>query len=164
MDDMNIFVPITKIDAAKRLVYGVVTAEAPDVSGEVCDYASTKPLYQKWSQSFAGATNGKSFGNLRAMHGNVAAGKLVDIAFTRCKARRRPAIPSPSISVAITRQARARASSIISRISAAFPMCRRRKWRFEHGAKLSAQHRGSATSVLQRPRVSVRLFRSLSVG
>ncbi len=74
MDDMNIFVPITKIDAGKRLVYGVVTAEAPDVSGEVCDYASTKPLYQKWSQSFAGATNGKSFGNLRAMHGNVAAG------------------------------------------------------------------------------------------
>ena len=72
--------PITKIDAAKRLVYGVVTAEAPDVSGEVCDYASTKPLYQKWSQGFASATDGKSFGNLRAMHGNVAAGKLVDIA------------------------------------------------------------------------------------
>ena len=81
MDDMNIFVPITKIDAAQRLVYGVVTAETPDVSGEVCDYASTKPLYQKWSQKFASATDGKSFGNLRAMHSNVAAGKLVEIAF-----------------------------------------------------------------------------------
>jgi hypothetical protein len=81
MDDMNIFVPIIKIDAAQRLVYGVVTAEAPDVSGEVCDYASTKPLYQKWSQNFASATAGKSLGNLRAMHGNVAAGKLVEIAF-----------------------------------------------------------------------------------
>ena len=81
MDDMKIFVPITKIDAAQRLVYGVVTAEAPDVAGEVCDYASTKPLYQKWSANFASATDGKSFGNLRAMHGNVAAGKLVDIAF-----------------------------------------------------------------------------------
>jgi hypothetical protein len=78
---MKIFVPITKIDAAQRLVYGVVTAEAPDVSGEVCDYASTKPLYQKWSKSFANASGGKSFGNLRAMHGNVAAGKLVEIAF-----------------------------------------------------------------------------------
>jgi hypothetical protein len=77
MDDMEIFVPITKIDSAKRLVYGVVTAEAPDVSGEVCDYASTKPLYQKWSQNFAGATNGRSLGNLRAMHGNVAGGRLV---------------------------------------------------------------------------------------
>jgi len=81
MDDMKIFIPITKIDAAQRLVYGVVTAEAPDVTGEVCDYASTKPLYQKWSQKFADATDGKSFGNLRAMHSNVAAGKLVEIAF-----------------------------------------------------------------------------------
>ena len=81
MDDMNIFIPITKVDAARRLVYGVVTAEAPDITGEVCDYASTKPLYQKWSQKFADATDGQSFGNLRAMHSNVAAGKLVDIAF-----------------------------------------------------------------------------------
>ena len=81
MDDMKLFIPITKIDAAQRLVYGVVTAEAPDVSGEVCDYASTKPLYQKWSQRFADATDGKSFGNLRAMHANVAAGKLIEIAF-----------------------------------------------------------------------------------
>ena len=30
MNDINLFVPITKIDAAQRLVYGVVTAEAPD--------------------------------------------------------------------------------------------------------------------------------------
>jgi hypothetical protein len=81
MDDMTLFVPITKIDAAQRLVYGVVTAETPDVSGEVCDYASTKPQYQKWSKNFASATDGKSLGNLRAMHGTVAAGKLVDIAF-----------------------------------------------------------------------------------
>ena len=78
MDDMKIFVPITKIDAAQRLVYGVVTAEKPDVTGEVCDYASTKPLYQKWSQKFATATDGRSLGNLRAMHGHVAAGKLVE--------------------------------------------------------------------------------------
>jgi hypothetical protein len=35
MDGMNLFVPITKIEASKRLVYGVVAAEAPDVSGEV---------------------------------------------------------------------------------------------------------------------------------
>ena len=82
MNDMNLFVLITKIDAAQRLVYGVVTAEAPDVSGEVCDYASTKPHYQKWSQNFMSASGGKSFGNLRAMHGNVAAGKLVDISFS----------------------------------------------------------------------------------
>jgi len=87
MDDMKIFVPITKIDAAQRLVYGVVTAEAPDVCGEVCDYATTKPQYQKWSQHFASASGGKSFGNLRAMHGAVAAGKVVDIAFDDAQRR-----------------------------------------------------------------------------
>lgn len=81
MDDMKLFVPITKIDAAQRLVYGVVTAERPDVTGEVCDYASTKPHYQKWSQHFASTTEGKSLGNLRAMHSHVAAGKLIEIAF-----------------------------------------------------------------------------------
>jgi hypothetical protein len=81
MTDMKVFIPITKIDAARRLVYGVVTAEKPDVTGEVCDYASTKPLYQQWSQKFASATDGRSLGNLRAMHGNIAAGKLVEIAF-----------------------------------------------------------------------------------
>jgi hypothetical protein len=74
MNDLKIFVPMTKIDAAQRLVFGVVTAERPDGSGEVCDYASTKPLYQKWSQGFADATDGRSLGNLRAMHGSVAAG------------------------------------------------------------------------------------------
>ena len=81
MDDLNLFIPITKVDAEKRLVYGVATAELPDVSGELCDYASTKPLYQKWSANFEKVTDGKSLGNLRAMHGSVAAGKLVDIAF-----------------------------------------------------------------------------------
>ncbi len=84
MDDLNIFVPISKINAALRLVYGVVTAEKPDVAGKVCDHASTKSLYQKWSQGFASETEGRSLGNLRAMHGAVgavAAGKLVEIAF-----------------------------------------------------------------------------------
>ena len=78
---LKLFIPITKVDAARRLVYGVATAEKPDIAGEMCDYASTKPLYQKWSEGFAKTTDGKSLGNLRAMHGNVAAGKLVEIVF-----------------------------------------------------------------------------------
>ncbi len=81
MDDLKLFVPMTKIDAARRLVYGVVTAETPDVAGEVCDYATTKPQYEKWSRKFASATDGRSLGNLRAMHSHVAAGKLIEIAF-----------------------------------------------------------------------------------
>lgn len=81
MDKLNLFVPITKVDVAQRLVYGVATAERPDISKEVCDYATTKPLYQKWSDEFAKATDGKSLGNVRAMHGKVAAGKVTSINF-----------------------------------------------------------------------------------
>lgn len=78
---LTLDIPIKKVDAARRLVTGVATAETPDRVGEVCDYATTKPLYEQWSQSIAATTGGKSLGNLRAMHGNVAAGKLVSLKF-----------------------------------------------------------------------------------
>ena len=74
-------IPLTKVDAARRLVYGVATAEVPDRAGEVCDYASTKPLYERWSEAISTSTGGKSLGNLRAMHGNVAAGKVTALTF-----------------------------------------------------------------------------------
>ena len=38
MSDLNLFIPITKVDAQQRLVYGVATAEAEDRAGEICDY------------------------------------------------------------------------------------------------------------------------------
>lgn len=81
MSDLSLFIPLTKVDAEQRLVYGVATAETKDRSGEVCDYASTKPYYEKWSGGIHKATDGKSFGNLRAMHGKVAAGKVTALAF-----------------------------------------------------------------------------------
>ncbi len=81
MPELQMFIPITKVDAAKRLVYGIATAEAEDASGEVCDYATTKPYYEKWSGNIAKTTDGKSLGNLRAMHGHVAAGKVTQIEF-----------------------------------------------------------------------------------
>lgn len=81
MSALQMFIPLTKVDAAKRLVYGVATAEAEDQAGEICDYATTKPLYEKWSQNIARSSSGKSLGNLRAMHGPVAAGKVTAITF-----------------------------------------------------------------------------------
>ncbi len=78
---LRLAIPITKVDAANRLVYGLATAEVPDRAGEVCDYASTKPLYEKWSSNIAATSGGKSYGNLRAMHGQVAAGKVTEIGF-----------------------------------------------------------------------------------
>ena len=81
MSPLSLFLPLTKVDAEQRLVYGVATAETKDRSGEVCDYASTKPYYEKWSGGIHKATDGKSFGNLRAMHGKVAAGKVTALSF-----------------------------------------------------------------------------------
>jgi len=81
MSALRMFIPLTKVDAARRLVYGVATAEAEDRTGEICDYATTKPMYEKWSNEIAKSTRGKSLGNLRAMHGPVAAGKVTAISF-----------------------------------------------------------------------------------
>ncbi|MHB8885819.1 MAG: hypothetical protein ACYC5H_12230 [Methylovirgula sp.] len=81
MSELSLFIPITKVDQRQRLVYGIATAESEDRSGEICDYASTKPLYEQWSQEIAQSTGGKSRGNLRAMHGAVAAGKIIALAF-----------------------------------------------------------------------------------
>ncbi|WP_423396032.1 hypothetical protein [Burkholderia sp. LMG 21824] len=78
---LKIFVPLTKVDVEKRLVYGTLAAEEIDRSGEVLDYASSKPHFAAWSGDIAKATDGKSVGNLRAMHGKVAAGKFTDLQF-----------------------------------------------------------------------------------
>jgi hypothetical protein len=82
---LNLFIPITKVDAAQRLVYGVATAECEDRAGEICDYATTKPHYEKWSREIARSSRGKSRGNLRAMHGAVAAGKVTALTFNDAK-------------------------------------------------------------------------------
>lgn len=77
----GIYAQINKVDEEKRLVYGVAAAETPDRSGEILDYEGSKPHFQKWVDETLAATDGQSFGNLRAMHGKVAAGKLTGIEF-----------------------------------------------------------------------------------
>ena len=81
MTDHTLFIPISKVDAKKRLVYGTLSEEVTDKSGEILDYESAKPAFQKWSDDQSAATSGKSKGNLRAMHGNVAAGKFIELSF-----------------------------------------------------------------------------------
>lgn len=77
----NLFAQLVKVDAERRLIYGRAVDESFDRSGEIFDYATSKPLFQKWSEEAARATDGASVGNLRAMHGKVAAGKLTQIDF-----------------------------------------------------------------------------------
>ena len=78
---MNLFAQIRKVDEAKRLVFGRAAEEAVDKANEIMDYASSKPHFIKWSEDIAKDTDGKSLGNVRAMHGKVAAGKLTEIDF-----------------------------------------------------------------------------------
>jgi hypothetical protein len=72
----RIFIPICKIDEEKRLVYGKMTFEAEDASGEIWDYAGSKPYFEQWSANAEKTSGGKSLGNLRVMHQQIAAGKL----------------------------------------------------------------------------------------
>jgi hypothetical protein len=81
VSSLELFLPLLKVDLDKRLVSGVATAELPDRSGEICDYASSKPFFERWSSEALAASGGRSMGAVRAMHGKVAAGKLTDIAF-----------------------------------------------------------------------------------
>jgi hypothetical protein len=76
-----LFARITKIDESTRTVTGRAVQEILDRDGEIFDYASSVPNFQKWSAEVFADSGGKSFGNVRSMHGNVAAGKLTDIEF-----------------------------------------------------------------------------------
>ena len=81
MDPLRMFIPLTKVDAETRTVYGIATGETADRSGEICDYATTKPFYEAWSGDIHKASGGKSLGNVRAMHGSIAAGVVKAITF-----------------------------------------------------------------------------------
>jgi len=76
-----LFVPLRKVDAKQRMVYGTAIVEMPDRADEIFDYKSSKPEFEKWSDDVAKSSGGKSLGNVRSMHSNVAAGKLTGIEF-----------------------------------------------------------------------------------
>ena len=81
MPDLAMFVPIAKVDVQRREVWGVAAEEQPDKADEVFDYTGSRPHFEAWSKSFAAATGGKSLGNIRAMHGPMAAGKVISLNF-----------------------------------------------------------------------------------
>lgn len=79
MTQATMFARLIKVDEAKRQVTGVIASETPDRAKEIFDYDTSKPNFIDWSSTLAKATDGKSVGNLRAMHANVAAGRLVEL-------------------------------------------------------------------------------------
>ena len=73
---------LTKVDETTGQFWGIAAAEEPDMKGEICDYATSKPLIKAWSDDIYEHSGGKSYGNLRAQHNSkVAVGRLLDIAF-----------------------------------------------------------------------------------
>lgn len=74
------FIPLSKVDEAQRLVYGIVTAQIPDQSQEICDFNSTVPFYEKLATHFDKVTDGKSCAPLRYMHQleAIGVGKSMD--------------------------------------------------------------------------------------
>ena len=81
MKKIQLFAALTKVDEAKREVWGLATAEVVDKDGEIFDYASSKPYFEDWSAEISAATAGRSLGNVREMHRASAVGKLVDLEF-----------------------------------------------------------------------------------
>lgn len=82
------FIPLVKMEEqadGSLNVYGIVTAEQPDLDNEVCDYAGTKPFYQAKVASTFKLTSGiegmePSIMPMREMHQLIAigAGRTID--------------------------------------------------------------------------------------
>jgi len=72
----SLFCRISKVDEEKRTVTGIGASEFVDAEGEVFDYATSKPYVEAWSAAAVARSQGKSYGNIREMHGLSAAGKL----------------------------------------------------------------------------------------
>lgn len=76
--------PITKVTDYGEfcVVEGTLCAEEVDLTGEILDWASSKPYLEDWNKKFAEKTDGKSVGNLRAMHNTkLSAGLFTSIEY-----------------------------------------------------------------------------------
>ena len=81
MKDLRMFARLTKVNEVRHEVTGVLAEEAPDKSGEIFDYESSKPFFKAWNAEFEKATEGRSLGNVREMHQPVAIGKFVRVEY-----------------------------------------------------------------------------------
>lgn len=76
METFQMFARLTKYDEGTGVFEAVAGDESIDKARERMHYDSSKPNFIKWSEDIAKATDGKSVGNVRAMHGRTAAGIL----------------------------------------------------------------------------------------
>jgi hypothetical protein len=81
MDTKTFTYKIDRVDTARHEVHGTLAHEILDSDGEVFDYFLSKPHFIAWSNSIFEKSKGKSRGNIRSMHGSVAAGKVLSMTF-----------------------------------------------------------------------------------
>src|SRR5271156_4780536 len=84
MPNLDLFIPFSKAleqPDGSLMVYGTLTSETPDRSGEIFDYSKSKPYFKAWSESVQKDSKGKSFGNCRYMHQLEIAGHGTQIVF-----------------------------------------------------------------------------------
>lgn len=77
---LTLFVPFSKHETLKDgtvVVEGIATMEEIDKQGEIVEYNASVRAFTEWADGFSRATNGRSQGNIREMHGPVAAGKAI---------------------------------------------------------------------------------------
>lgn len=79
MSKFNIFCRLAKFDEKTGEFEAVAADETLDKAKEIFDYDTSKDYFLKWSGDIEKATDGKSVGNVRAMHGKSAAGKLTKL-------------------------------------------------------------------------------------
>ena len=62
MSDLNLNIPISKIDEEQRIIGGWATVEELDKQGEITDYQASKKAFSNWE------------GNIREMHDPLGVG------------------------------------------------------------------------------------------
>jgi hypothetical protein len=84
MPNKEILCPMYKAEEqpdGSCVVYSRAAAEELDKAKEILDYATAVPQFEKWRDDTLQRSQGASLGNIRAMHGKVAAGKATQITF-----------------------------------------------------------------------------------
>ena len=76
---MDIFAQLHKYDESTGYFEAVAADESLDKDGEIMDFDISRPHFENWSSTISKVTDGKSVGNVREMHGKVAAGKLTEL-------------------------------------------------------------------------------------
>jgi hypothetical protein len=83
-DYFSVYLPISKVEEQPDgtcMVWGRATQEVPDAANEIMDYASSVPYFKQRIEDTMARSDGNNMMPLRAMHQNIAAGRVMDATF-----------------------------------------------------------------------------------